>query len=1141
MSDKQRAEDLEKYLLYNIIREPGASAASIALIFLRHELRENELRDLDNHDVDIRQRIRKKGINFAKKLKSLEELVKVIASLREAERNPPGNLRKNPSGSSKNTGIIFDLNVSLSPENILRAFQIFTQLTAQELQALNLPTHSQHPLLQQAFLNLATFKSSEGEKHILNLYRDIYRSSINWNGDISENPPLQSKEDVDSYIDNKVNNTDDQVKIKRAIDRLLLQAGTGQARFIEIEDQDHYIRNHINRSFIDRFIQTIIINNKLTKEFPVYLKRIAIEPIGPFPLPVGRSDPGRGLFLIDLLKVCHPLESDLYTAVDRIFDQLPTRTVSKVIGYFYIRLKDTMIGHSQNYRGFSYEVYQRIRTQIGEQIRVPFTVSSTGIGGTNSHITKIINAALLGGIDCFRQKYFPIAHDVFIEQSIIDNRVPSPVWSHSFVHLCDNDTMSDAMKSSSTEAKIYRYDDLGSYGPEGRGDYCSFDAVLSTNKAAFHARLQAIKNTGTTPEDYLYSLLSRVEQQFLLDEAKSLIKGYPFFSFALESWLQKEMFSKTQEQSYQEIPYILYNARLTIVETFLEEGAYRNAYEYLETVKKDLDGQSKIGIRWLQLYRESKHKYNSNLNETHAERSDQKMEDDFKVISGSLMAHYEFCIAKYLYTLDWQTEINNGQDQYFLNLFDKGEITQTTIIVKAWQALDRAEKHLTVRIAKYHVVDEVSQATFHPHYQLLSKIYLLRAQFFIWFPTKVAPDGTVYRPPTQSTNFSHNSMHHRCRGLLFFLERARVYAACDGDDELYVTCTAYQSWAWLMTSFLMTEESLALESHGSAYITKQDCWAWSRRLRNHALLKYAKIGQECYHAIKEKSGLSGELSRVRGFGQYAIDPIPVIRETIGESPGCRTLPQAEYTHGGIVGEIKVLYLDMQSLALPRGAIDPDNPDSSQTIYLFGPKACYLFFIRGLYHLCSDDKEEFKSQKVTPKNQQEWDQKLEYCYRLFNYAWAIADDGCKIEQVAKGETKWQIKRYVDRNGRATSDPHVASVWDLYPYRMTEIADLGKVFAAVCAVLRLYTSSKRQDREQEIDCLLTRLHKQPAFRNDAVFKAALKGQKRYNRHFESYLSNCKKNIRDVQNEAQVDKNSMLETRHELVSKIFELTAL
>lgn len=1044
---------------------------------------------------------------------------------------------------------------------ILRALQLCTQLTTEELEQLDLPAHAQHPLLQQAFLNLASYKGNDAVDRILEVYRaSIQASTVGTGVSAGEVPlkhkPFQTLGDVHEYIDSQQGGE----KIKRAIDRLLLQAATGQVRFLDIADQNQYIRDYFTRDFIDRFVQTIQTNNALTQSFPVYLKRISIESAGPFPMFIQGSNPLENPFHGGLLTLQYPdTEKTLYASSDSLFDQLPSRTVSKITCDFYIRIDKDRYGKWKDYPGFSPQVRQRMATEMQDQQRVHFSISSTGIGGTNSHATKIINTAVLNDVDCLRAEYSSMAHDDLLETKIINDKVASPVWAHSFVHLCHNDDIIQALKSSPANT-IYRHDQPSSQSSIGYGDYCHFDVMTAMVKAALQARLQALYNTGISPKTYINDLLVRVEKEYILEEAETLVSSYPFSSFILESWINRELLLKEDKNS--STSYVLCKAHLLVTEVFLNEGVYRKAYPYLEWLQQKLEIIADASINWLDSYgdpaqpepdvdppnannaQQGKENGKELGNLDSVENQENIQEDNFEAFSDSLLASYEICVAQYFYTLDWQRENNTDGQQYFLG--KSKNANQGAMIKEAWDALERAEKHLTVRMARYHAVDEISQAAFRPYYYILAKIYLLRAKLFIWFAPLVPPKKSDYRPPIYTQTTDSSLPENFCGARLFLLERARVYAACDGNDKLYVICTAYQCWVWLMTKFL-TKSGYPISlwdkrrEQKPLQVKQSECLPWAKQLRNHTLLCYEPIGHHCYHEIKEKSGLSTVAAQDHAdFDTYEIATVPAIQEVVGgEKPGFKMLSFAEE---GQEKETAVLYLNMRYLTVKRGSVDPNNPHSTQSIYLFGPAACYLFFIRGLYHLCSDDKLEFSEQEEKAETLEEWDTKFEECYRLFNYAWAIADDGCTVDQVSQDENKLcKIERYSPKSYKHITDADAASVWDLYPLRVTEIADSGKIFAAACAALRCHTSHDYDARDAEIKELFDRLHNQLSFNNSNDFKKALAGQERYNGNLEHYLAKCRKAIQKCRKNAEIVESKVRNKRGNLLEKLFSYNAL
>ncbi|MCU0567033.1 MAG: hypothetical protein MUF49_10600 [Oculatellaceae cyanobacterium Prado106] len=106
-------------------------------------------------------------------------------------------------------------------------------------------------------------------------------------------------------------------------------------------------------------------------------------------------------------------------------------------------------------------------------------------------------------------------------------------------------------------------------------------------------------------------------------------------------------------------------------------------------------------------------------------------------------------------------------------------------------------------------------------------------------------------------------------------------------------------------------------------------------------------------------------------------------------------------------------------------------------------------------------------------------------------------------------------------------HARSVRDLYPCRVTEIADLAKIFMSATAVLRLYLETSeveqqtepkaRQAAAQQVEQLnhdftipLSNLHQEDRCKQPMTADR-LKQQPRYNGHLYPFLERCKRELR------------------------------
>ena len=145
-------------------------------------------------------------------------------------------------------------------------------------------------------------------------------------------------------------------------------------------------------------------------------------------------------------------------------------------------------------------------------------------------------------------------------------------------------------------------------------------------------------------------------------------------------------------------------------------------------------------------------------------------------------------------------------------------------------------------------------------------------------------------------------------------------------------------------------------------------------------------------------------------------------------------------------------------------LDGKELEYSEKIYLFGTKACVILFNLGMYELCSALGDSIYPSPATDS----WKTKIMRAYRLFSYAFATAEDGgktiiedgkCKVHRIERPD--FQEKE--DRDPNQYHSDEVDSLRDLYPHRITEIADLGKVYAIACNLVLMYLLDQK-DRQK-----------------------------------------------------------------------------
>jgi hypothetical protein len=1005
----------------------------------------------------------------------------------------------------------------LTTEDILIALYQLIELTPQERTKLGLTPGDGLTLLKQTLIALQTNGGLENYEVIFKAYKEAI--GLNFS---SSTAVIESLDQVDDLIETTVEialehlperpagqyfkkraspSKADTVRVlsrkaQREIRRLLARSGNTQSFLQDSASQHHYIQNYLQPTFIQKFARTVVENERLTDQFPVYIKRVTVEACGP--LPFADEDLGplkSGSYYPSLLNqklqqvdgnLTLQSPGDIPAPSDY---ELAAQGATKITLEFYIKVPI-------DYQNVVGETFEALVSSLSDTDnlyrRVDFTCSSTGIGGTLSHAIKVINNTLLFDIPCLCN-FFSIAHDVTSTQTIIRDNVPSPVWAHSLVKLCYKEAVGQALWTFGEANSTY---DTFSFGdPIGHGDFCGYDFSLAQIQASLQARLQAIRNTGINPREYVDQLCQKTERMLTLKQAWAYAMRYPFSSMAMIGLVHRTLLRSVFDQGdlQKKSQYIYFDAYLSIAEVLLAEGAYRASYQYIKRITKVLDPYVRDGL-------------------AAAENSVAIGIDKCEIFSGNLVIRYLISLAMYYYFYDIEAHCKHPllPDDF------PAELQRSHLIQRAWEKLALAQQHVEARLKKYIVIGEVSQGIFHPHYELLSKIYLTRAKLLIFFPRLVPEDQETLRTENfhRQPNAQQRTEASIHWGRLYLLEKARLYIAANGNNEAYAYYAAIQSCVYLMAACASPNKltvprfkkkgdrtpnnasnnasnnnpTSPQNSNLERTLDTKECLEWAEKLRNHALLAYADTGRQCYYAIKEKSGWPEEFDT---YGHYKIEKIPPIFEFREQAPS--KLAQSED---------ELLKLDMSLLAVDVKQIPKLTANHpTQTIYLFGTNACYLFLVRGLYLLCSDRTQEFEPAELGEVI--DWPCKLSKALRLLDMAWAIAEDGCNIRKKAKKKER-TITRSFQNSGTDTqySSPEIDSVRDLYPRRVSEIADLGKVFSAACMVLSLHTLpvGERGELMRSLDKICNMLHGEYKLRSNTTLQALLSKQKRFNGHLQ-----------------------------------------
>ncbi len=441
-------------------------------------------------------------------------------------------------------------------------------------------------------------------------------------------------------------------------------------------------------------------------------------------------------------------------------------------------------------------------------------------------------------------------------------------------------------------------------------------------------------------------------------------------------------------------------------------------------------------------------------------------------LSDFMFAKYYICQFRYHYLTDLE-------DAEYRQLHND----RSSAIREARDSLDCAEKYLKKLLQKYHTIGDSAQSNFNPFFYLVSRIYLLRARLHIFTP--------IYT--NQTSGQGHASIEP-----IFLLEKARINAARDGNSAHYTYWTAKQSWCYLVLAYLGNDEPL------NQALSREECLDWAKRLMKHALICYKDIGYLCYQQIKDNAGKITEISRngkyYEDYGDIKIQVVPFIQEL---EKNCDKSKQ------NYVSEKNLINLDFSILKQIR-------QEDNQSIYLFGTHASLLLFSMGMLELCEEEHDPAKLEG-----------KIKNAIRMFTYSSAIAEDG-------SGEYGNAIQRNSDDGTLYLERDFYQGdfiVRGLYPHRLTQLTDLGKIWTATCkSILNLrYINSDWQDISKLLDTL-------PNVSKKQILGGAC-GQKRYNGHLESHCNRIVQYFKDLKSK-QNNLSNLIDIRNNVVKDIFRI---
>ncbi|MEL7226777.1 MAG: hypothetical protein AAGL17_18550, partial [Cyanobacteria bacterium J06576_12] len=405
-------------------------------------------------------------------------------------------------------------------------------------------------------------------------------------------------------------------------------------------------------------------------------------------------------------------------------------------------------------------------------------------------------------------------------------------------------------------------------------------------------------------------------------------------------------------------------------------------------------------------------------------------EEDSEKIGDLLRTRYHLCLFRASYLSDLGDPNCLFPDRH-------------KAIRKAEEELEKAEMYLTRRLKHYEKLSELPQSNLHPQFFFLSRVYAHRAKLYIFFSSymqKLTPLETLLKP-------------------IELLEKARIYAARDGDPSLYAQWSAYQSWCYVMLAY-----SDVPEASRNKGFSNDDCLDWAKRLIDHAEICYSATGKICYQKIKDGGG------RITDY-VYSTDSHFQAGTDTGHEEGVfksREMPKYYEKHGKTMVEVVPLIQELLNnkvkkdqqrrksdshvVTLDLSLLKKPGQDEGSAVYLFGMQSGLLLFAKGVLALAREYKTEAALLGAVENE----------AMRMFQYCCAIASDGTERNL---DKSKWPEGAEADSvvldravpTDTETDDPHATDrlLQCLYPHRLTQYADLGRVFIVVCRLILLIT--------------------------------------------------------------------------------------
>lgn len=445
--------------------------------------------------------------------------------------------------------------------------------------------------------------------------------------------------------------------------------------------------------------------------------------------------------------------------------------------------------------------------------------------------------------------------------------------------------------------------------------------------------------------------------------------------------------------------------------------------------------------------------------------------EKFNKSNGLILAKYELCQFRYSYLTDLEYQKKEHPDRL-------------SAIRNALLRLEKANNYLQERLKKYHVINQLSQSNFHPFYYLLSRVYSHEAKICTFFPVEY--------------NIIKSERTKPLLDAIRLFEQARIYAARDGDATHYAYWTAYQSWCYFIIAYL------GYDYQFPQYLSSEKCLSWSERLINHALVCYSETGKLCYQQIKDNGGNTTSCYRGSKFyEQYGSNKIAVI-------PLIQELQENTNNH-------------KQDYDLKKNVLNCDLSilkSIEESKYLFGTSSSMIIFSMGMLELCKEQKDN-----------QELIKGISKAIKLFTYSSLIADDGSEHNSKLSTGKELYIDRIFSNNQKRKDDSYLLG--GLYPHRISQFADFGKIFIATCKAILILSQDSKHSWEDIWD-LLDRLHQLSSSDTAYVLE-----QERYNGHLARHFKEATRYFKQLKEEQRIYAElELIDIRNKIVKNIFKI---